>query len=793
MLWLLLSVACGPSCVQEPGLGLDDTAGDAIEPAPAPLTMVRLTEPQLRLAIADVTGVWFEGTLPVDYRLHGYTTVGGGTLSISPYDLELYEAMAWDVAAAWLPDQQARLEVMGCDPDEVSPCLRPWLSDTGLLAWRRPLSTDELDQLEALYDLTEQQIDNPSVAAQATAAALLLSPELLFRVERGTAVDDVLMLTDLELASRMAFFLTDAPPDDALLALAVSGTLSGDVLEAAARRLMASERGQDAFTRWFAETFTLDELATVDKDPVLHPEMDDALRQAMRDELEWLFGDVVFGQGADYAELFVTDATNAEGPLAALYGISGAGTIPADQERGGILGRAGMMALASHSTRTSPTERGKLVQSRVFCRAIPPPPEGITSEVIDGDEAEGSLRDKLERHATDPACSSCHEVMDPIGYAFEHFDPIGQWRPDDNGYTIDATGHIDGDEFDGAAELGALVAAHAELSLCTSTLLYRHALGQAEQRPQLPSLEALASGMDADGRLTELAVSLIRSDTFRTATRPDGAPCAGIERCDGLDEDCDGLVDEGVERSCDAEFGAGMQTCTEGDWSDCDGPPPPPETCNGLDDDLDGEIDEDLDVFVLQTTAEALAEDGHPDCDVDLEGDSGACRAAVHRICASSGCAVSGYGVVDYDEESGAVDVSCFSGIHAIPTETTYTALTAQHVYCAADGQRWGVDCNASIHRECQSLGLLTGYGPLESDGDNVLVGCTPTATAYLSTYTVLAEHAAGCDGATERGGLDCNRAIHELCQDEGFATGHGPLENSGDSAWLACVPLEAP
>lgn len=791
---MLLVVACGPSCVSAPAPGsVDDEV--SVEPAPGPLAMVRLTEPQLRLAYADLTGIDYDGVLPTDYRLHGYTTVGGGSVSVSALDLEQYEAAAWSIAAQWLPDEDARIDEMGCDVEAVSPCLRPWIADVGLRAWRRPLSGTELDRHAQLFVAAQEQIDNTDIAVQAVAAALMQAPEFLFRVERGERVDGTLRLTDLELAARMAFFLTDAPPDEALLSAAVAGLLvdDDDEIEAQARRLLASERGQAALTRWFSETLSLSDLALVDKSPELHPEIDDALLQQMRDELEWLFGEVVFTDEDDFGTLFVTDATNAEGALAALYGVSsGAGELPSSEARGGILGRAGVMALASHATRTSPTERGKLVQSRILCRTIPPPPEGITSEILDGSEVEGSLRDKLEQHATDPACSSCHRLMDPIGYAFEHFDEVGQWRSDDGGYTIDATGAIDGVDFDGAAELGALIAAHEEMPFCTSLQMYRHALGQAEQEPQLPGIEALSEAFAADGRLTELAVQLVLSDSFRTATQPDGAACTGVERCDGVDNNCDDQIDEDVEQACDAEFGRGMQVCDDGAWSDCDGPPPPPEACNGIDDDQDGMIDEDLDVFVYPTTADALAEDGHEDCDVALDGDSGACRAAVHRLCAQTGCAVSGLGIVGYDDESGDADVACVSDGHVVPTETSYTALTAQHSYCSsADGSRWGVDCNASINRHCRDIGLGTGYGPMENYGDWALVGCTPTATTYETTYTVLSAYEAGCDGAGERGGLLCNTAIHAFCQDEGFATGHGPLENSGDVAWVACIPSE--
>ena len=249
--------------------------------------------------------------------------------------------------------------------------------------------------------------------------------------------------------------------------------------------------------------------------------------------------------------------------LAALYGVAGGSgptlvTLPADQDRGGILGRAVVSTIHSHNTQTSPTHRGKFVRGRLLCQSIPPPPPGIVAD-LDAIEGEGTLRDRLSQHADDPACSGCHDAMDPLGYALEHFDPIGRRRELDNGYPIDATGELDGATFDGAAGLGAAVADHPELPGCVALQLYRHAGGQAERFEELIEVAAITDDfVAADQRFEALVLALIASDAFLYATAPLG------EACDA----------EGDTRTCATACGEGQQSCIDGVWRGCDAPRP---------------------------------------------------------------------------------------------------------------------------------------------------------------------------------------------------------------------------
>ena len=729
-----------------------------VEPfAPAEATLRRLTEAQYRNSVEDLVGVAYTGELPVDYSLHGYTTVGASELAIPPLDLELYEAASWELATQVDPR---------CSGDPT--CVRGVAAELGLRAWRRPLSGDELDALVGLYETVVDAGATEDVAEQAVVAAILQSPSFLFRVELGEphpSVEGRVVLTEYELATRLSYFLVDSTPDEELLTLAAEGRL-GEELETQARRLLRDERSREALTGWFGETLELERLEAVDKGAAYT----DGLGQEMVEEVEVLFGDVVFDREAALAELLVTDATWTGPELAALYGVSeGWGELDPAQGRGGLLGRAAPMTLLSHSTLTSPTRRGKWVRTRMLCHSVPPPPEGVEA-TIDALGEEGTMRDKLEQHRDDDACRGCHQLMDPIGYAFEHFDVVGAWRPDENGLALDVTGELDGEDFEGAAELGALVAAHPDFGSCMALNLYRYGIGTAETEAELPLVEDLGRGMDRDGRLTELAVALVLSEGFREATSAEGAEVRG--------SDC-----EGLELPCEATFGPGTSTCDDGVWGDCVGPGAPEESCNSVDDDLDGLVDEGLEVFTLEMSIAELTA-WHTDCSPTDDAVSGACRAASHRACSSTACAESGWGIVELDTLDSTVLVGCVADpVQAV----SYADLSLQHGDCHSE-DRWGPACNAAISRWCSATGQTTGYGPVENSYETAYVVCNPTATTHATTYSALSAYHSSCDGSIERIGARCGEAMDAWCLDQGALGGHGPLENYYDDVHVACL-----
>ena len=263
-------------------------------------------------------------------------------------------------------------------------------------------------------------------------------------------------------------------------------------------------------------------------------------------------------------------------------------------------------------------------------------------------------------------------------------------------------------------------------------------------------------------------------------------PCiAPTEDCNGADDDCDTMVDESVTRACATMCGtAGIERCEGGAWSTCTAEVTGAETCNGMDDDCDGSVDEDTGVYV-EASSYVVLSSAHPGCDGAAERYGPTCNAAIHRHCAATACASSGFGPVENSADT--ATITCVAGAGR---STSYTVLSTHHGSCTAAGERMGPNCNAAIHRYCASEGFVSGFGPVENSGDTAAVTCVPAAIAEVRTtsYTTLAGSHAPCNGTAERIGPNCNAAIHRWCRSQGFDSGFGPVENSGDTAIVTCV-----
>jgi hypothetical protein len=494
-------------------------------------------------------------------------------------------------------------------------------------------------------------------------------------------------------------------------------------------------------------------------------------------------------------------------------------TLPPEQQRGGVLGRAGFLALNATAVRSSPTHRGKFIRTRLLCQDIPPPPEGTVTSLDEVDQSL-SLRDQLEQHMSDPACSSCHALMDPIGFPLEHFDALGTWRDTDNGHPIDATGTLDNIDVDGAAELGIAVSNHTRFGYCTTAQLMRHSIGVFEGTKQKPYIEELSQKFASSGFVfSELIVSLVLSDAFRYLSGPlDGnacstegeeRPCAsecstGVETCidsiwqncsaapveqeicDGLDQDCNGVIDD-LSRACHVDGRDGIQTCNIASWSGCE-TSVTDEVCDGIDNDADGAVDEGLSIRIEGLSLFDI-QSQHENCDLDMNPISGPCNAAAHRYCAVQDCdGYTGFGPLIYDPLEEKASIACLDSSQAHILETTFNVLHEYLEYCVVDTPI-SANCNASINRFCNAQGLGTGFGPIEHSGENAWVVCTPNAEKLLVDYDELSALQEECFWPGNRYSLPCNTAIHTWCATQGYKTGFGPLENSDNHAWVACLP----
>lgn len=839
MFSLVTILSCSHSVNEKQTLNvLADTgiSESIVEPHPFPARMWRLTATHYRNSINDILGVDYQGQLPVDYDLHGYINVGAAEVSIAPYDFELYEQAAWEIAQEYIPDAPTRIQKMHCEvlptpidvaleTDELDlDCLESWIVPLLTQLWRRPVLEEEVLEYMTLFEgLVETT--SPILAAQGVVASGLMVPDFLYRIEmaKTDSTAEHFSLSDYEVASRLSFFLGNSSPDALLLASAAAGELNDpDIIEAHARRLLIAERANESLTSFFEQTLDLNRIIEMDKNEALFPEDTPSLRQDMINELESLFLSVA--HEGDFRSLLTTNSSYLSPELAQFYGVEGvteAGwySLPDDHGRGGLLGRAGFLALNATALRTSPTHRGKFIRTRLLCQDIPPPPEGVVAS-LDGVDPNSTLREQLEQHMADPACNGCHALMDPLGFPFENFNALGGYQEYDNGFVVDATGNLDGTPVDGAAEMGQAISLHDRFPYCMTAQLMRHAVGTLEGSHQEAYVDSLLGDFAGSGyQFEELIVALVRSEAFHGSTgsmngqacddpsliRPCETACGvgeeqcidglwqncnaippATESCDGLDQDCDGITDA-LLQSCSDELLFGVQSCTSGDWSPCVFPHNV-EVCDGIDNDGNGEIDDTLAIEIATVELSALQAE-HYGCDPLSSEVSGPCNAAINRLCSARACdSISGFGILAFDAFEEKSSIACLDETIVTIKHTTFEELASYHSYCL-ESEPVGADCNASIHRYCSGQGLSSGFGPLEHAAGSAVVACTPTAQPLSVNYDVLNAYQADCHWPVNRYTIACNTAIHNWCQDEGYATGFGPVENSDNYAWVSCIP----
>jgi hypothetical protein len=364
-------------------------------------------------------------------------------------------------------------------------------------------------------------------------ATFLQSPYFLYQVEIGEPDPDVpgrRRLTGWEMATRMSYFLAGTTPDDALLDAAEAGELDSSAgIRAQAERLVAGPDAPPALDEWVSEYLRLREIASLPKDPAMFPEFTPALADSMRRETLALVDDLAWNADGDFTELFDAPYTFVDANLAALYGLTDPGsygetmtkvTLPPEQKRGGIFGHAGMMASLGHIASTSPTLRGKFVRENIMCTSVPPPPPDVVTDLPDTSEAK-TMRERLEAHMGDPSCASCHAFIDPIGFGLENYDAIGRFRTLENGVEIDASAEMDGQTFEGAAELGTIVRGDEKSAGCMVRGLFRHATGHLEVDGEEGELEVLEAAFADEGyRMQALLVELVASPAFRVVGEP---------------------------------------------------------------------------------------------------------------------------------------------------------------------------------------------------------------------------------------------------------------------------------
>jgi hypothetical protein len=342
-----------------------------------------------------------------------------------------------------------------------------------------------------------------------------------------------LRYTGWEMASRLSFLLWNTTPDDALLDAAAAGELMDPAgLVAHAERLLADPRARAAVQDFFAQYFDLARLSGVERDPASYPAFSPTIAGSMRTEVQLLVDDFVFRRDADIRGVFGTRTTFVNDELAALYGVDAHGAsaiayvpveLPENGPRAGLLTLGAFLAMNAHETETSPTLRGKYVRERVLCQVVPPPPDDVDTQIDPSDMEGKTLRERLEEHRENPSCAACHAFIDPPGFLFEHFDSIGAYRTEDNGWPIDASGDLDGIPLADARDLAEALKDDPRVGTCVVTQLLRHAHGRLEAQEERSIIDDLDARFEDEGyRFRALLLHVVSHDGFRFLAPPEG-------------------------------------------------------------------------------------------------------------------------------------------------------------------------------------------------------------------------------------------------------------------------------
>ena len=427
-------------------------------------------------------------------------------------------------------DTASRRTIFRCHPDRDDPapaCAREILSRLTRRAWRRPVTERDLDVLLGFYE-RRRRTDGFEAGIQLALQRLLTDPEFLFRIESDPvdmAPGAAYPVSDLELASRLSFFLWSSIPDEELLDLAVGGALGEpDVLRAQVRRMLADRRSSALVDNFAGQWLLLRNIPTVTPDPNLFPTFDENLREAFRRESE-LFVESVMREDRSLVDLLRADYTFVNERLAEHYGIPGVygsrfrRVSLGDRQRGGLLGHGGLLTVTSYPNRTSPVLRGKWVLENLLGAPPPPPPPDVPSLPDRGRSGQpATMRELMELHRENPICAGCHAPMDPLGFALENFDAIGSWRTTDAREQIDASGVMPtGDAFDGPSGLRTLLVSNPEPLVRTVTeKLLAYALGRAVQYYDHPTIRKITrDAAVTDYRWSSIVLGIVESPAFR--------------------------------------------------------------------------------------------------------------------------------------------------------------------------------------------------------------------------------------------------------------------------------------
>lgn len=502
--------------------GSTQAASVTAPPAPtlaAPLDNIvglrRLTETQYRNTIADIFGpdIVVSGRFePIVRPEHGLIAAGTRDSSITPTGLEQYDAIARSLAGQVFGEAH-RGQFIRCTPADAKQadvaCASAVLTPLGRYLFRRPLTTEEQAFYVKLAGDTVGNAGSFYKGLELSLAAMLVSPKFLYVTETAEvdpARPGQMRLDNYSRASRLAMLLWDSAPNEALLSAADQGKLTDQrFLQTTAASMVKSARFEYGVRAFFSDMLLFEKFGELSKDSIVYPYFNTEVFNVLPEQMLRTIVDHLLTRNGDYRQLFTTNRTFMTRSLGPVYQVpvtKSYGWEPyefaASDDRAGLLGQAGFLALYSHSGRSSPTLRGRAIRELLMCQPVPNPPGNVNFTAVQDttNKAMPTARIRLGEHSLNAVCSGCHKITDPIGLSLERFDGIGAFRSTENGAQIDVNGALGAAKFQGAAGLGQALAADPQTTQCVTTRAIEYATGQNHAEDAL--VESVEKGFGAE-------------------------------------------------------------------------------------------------------------------------------------------------------------------------------------------------------------------------------------------------------------------------------------------------------
>ncbi|MBK9258994.1 MAG: DUF1592 domain-containing protein [Polyangiaceae bacterium] len=498
---------------------------------PGPRVLRRLSREEYDATIKDLFGIeshWGHAFVP-DIVIGGFDN-NANALRVSPLLADQIARAAEEIATEVMKNPAS---VLPCDPvaEGPVPCATKLIETVGKRAFRRPLATTDVDRYLALFQkISATEGFNEGI--EATIAAMLQSPHFLYRAELGdpnlAASPSRIRLTPYEIATELSYMLWGTMPDAELMAAADQGNLETEAqIEAQAKRLLQDPRSDAIIERFVLGWLELDRLDASPKDAATYPEWNEQLRNSLRTETLTFVKHVIRNGNGTLPELLDAAYTFANTEVAAHYGIPAPAVPPGEfglvdltgTNRAGILTHGSILATHGKPAGSSPVHRGKVIRERLLCQPLPPPPPGIVAQPPPIDPTK-STRERYAAHTTESLCRSCHELADPIGFAYEHFDGIGRYRADENGLPIDDTGEIlstssTNTKFEGAPALATILANSPDVQGCYARQWIRYGYGLLDEGPLSCLSNSVANDFQSGNlKVLDLLVALTKTPHF---------------------------------------------------------------------------------------------------------------------------------------------------------------------------------------------------------------------------------------------------------------------------------------